>query len=130
MSFSLSLFPMLVPQTHFPALGHRTSFQNKRVGFGWRPDCCTFPLTVAIWGVGFGEVETARHEVSVLHCRGAGWQHRRKPSKRKVQSQYYKLVGRPDLILRERTKTDDDELLADAFQAAADTARALGGSVQ
>ena len=44
----------------------------------------------------------------------------------RFKAKYYKLVGRPHLILRERTKTDDDELLADAFQAAADKARELG----
>ena len=39
---------------------------------------------------------------------------------------YYKPTGRPHLILRERTKTDDDELLADAFLAAVAKARELG----
>ena len=39
---------------------------------------------------------------------------------------YYKPTGRPHLILRERSKTDDDELLADAFQAAVAKARELG----
>ena len=39
---------------------------------------------------------------------------------------YYKPAGRPHLILRERTKTDDQELLADAFQAAVAKARELG----
>jgi len=32
----------------------------------------------------------------------------------------------PHLILRERTKTDDDELLVDAFQDAGAKARELG----
>ena len=39
---------------------------------------------------------------------------------------YYKPAGRPNLILRERTKTDDDELVAEAFQAAVSKARELG----
>ena len=39
---------------------------------------------------------------------------------------YYKPPGRPHLILRERTKTDNDELLADAFLAAVAKARELG----
>ena len=39
---------------------------------------------------------------------------------------YYKPTGRPHLILRERTKTDDHELLADAFLAAVAKARELG----
>ncbi len=39
---------------------------------------------------------------------------------------YYKAAGRPHLILRERSKTDNHELLADAFQAAVAKARELG----
>lgn len=39
---------------------------------------------------------------------------------------YYKPAGRPHLILRERTKTDDDDLLAEVFQAAVAKARELG----
>ena len=39
---------------------------------------------------------------------------------------YYKPAGRPTLILRERTKTDDDALPAEAFQAAIFKARELG----
>jgi hypothetical protein len=39
---------------------------------------------------------------------------------------YYKPAGRPHLILRERTKTDDDEMLAEAFLAAVAKARQLG----
>jgi hypothetical protein len=42
------------------------------------------------------------------------------------RASYYKPPGRPHLILRERTKTDDDELLAEAFQAAVSKARELG----
>jgi hypothetical protein len=39
---------------------------------------------------------------------------------------YYKPTRRPQLILRERTKTDDHELLADVWKAANDKARELG----
>jgi len=42
----------------------------------------------------------------------------------RFKAKYYKLAGRPHLILRERT--DDHELLADAFKVAADKARELG----
>ena len=44
----------------------------------------------------------------------------------RFKATYYKPAGRPHLILRERTKTDDDELLAEALQAANDKARELG----
>jgi hypothetical protein len=44
----------------------------------------------------------------------------------KFKATYYKPPGRPHLILRERSKTDDDELLAEAFQAAVARARELG----
>ena len=44
----------------------------------------------------------------------------------KFKATYYKPAGRPNLILRERTKTDDDALPAEAFQAAAAKARELG----
>jgi hypothetical protein len=39
---------------------------------------------------------------------------------------YYKPHGRPQLILRERTKTDDQELVAQVWKAANDKARELG----
>ena len=39
---------------------------------------------------------------------------------------YYKPPRRPHLILRERTKTDDHELLVEALQAAVAKARELG----
>ena len=39
---------------------------------------------------------------------------------------YYKPIGHPRLILRERTKTDDHKLLADAWKAVTDKARELG----
>lgn len=39
---------------------------------------------------------------------------------------YYKPAGQPQLILRERTKTDDYEVLAEACKAANDKARELG----
>ena len=44
----------------------------------------------------------------------------------RFKATYYKAAGRPHLILRERTKTDDHELLAEAFQAAVVKARELG----
>jgi len=44
----------------------------------------------------------------------------------KFKATYCKHPGRPNLILRERTKTDDDELVAEAFQAAVTKARELG----
>jgi hypothetical protein len=39
---------------------------------------------------------------------------------------YYKPHGQPDLVLRERTKTDDYDLLSEAWRAASDKARQLG----
>jgi hypothetical protein len=39
---------------------------------------------------------------------------------------YYKTIDQPQLVLREHTKTDDYELLADAWKAANDRARELG----
>ena len=44
----------------------------------------------------------------------------------KFKATYYKPPGRPHLILRERTKTDDEALVAEAFQAAVTKARVLG----
>jgi hypothetical protein len=44
----------------------------------------------------------------------------------RFKATYYKALGRPHLILRERTKIDDDELLAEALQAAVAKARELG----
>ena len=44
----------------------------------------------------------------------------------KFKAVYYKAVGQPQLILRERTKTDDHELIADAWKAANNKARELG----
>jgi hypothetical protein len=44
----------------------------------------------------------------------------------RFKATYYKAPGRPHLILRERTRTDDHELLAEAFQAAVAKARELG----
>ena len=44
----------------------------------------------------------------------------------RFKATYYKPAGRPHLILRGRTKTDDRELLAEAFQAAVAKARELG----
>jgi hypothetical protein len=39
---------------------------------------------------------------------------------------YYKPIGQPQLILRERSRTDDHEMLAAAWQAANAKARELG----
>jgi hypothetical protein len=39
---------------------------------------------------------------------------------------YYKPAGQPQLILRERTKTDDNDVMAQAWQAANAKARKLG----
>jgi hypothetical protein len=39
---------------------------------------------------------------------------------------YYKPAGQPQLILRQRSKCDDYELLAEAYQAAVSRARKLG----
>jgi hypothetical protein len=44
----------------------------------------------------------------------------------KFKATYYKHPGRPNLILRERTKTDDDVLVTEAFQAPVSKARELG----
>jgi hypothetical protein len=44
----------------------------------------------------------------------------------KFKATYYKPPGRPNLVLRERTKTDDEVLVAEAFQAAVGKARELG----
>ena len=44
----------------------------------------------------------------------------------KFKATYYKRPDRPNLILRERTKTDDEALVAEAFQAAVSKARELG----
>ena len=51
---------------------------------------------------------------------------RREPPNGKFKATYYKPPGRPNLILRERTKTDDEALVAEAFQAAVAKARELG----
>jgi hypothetical protein len=42
---------------------------------------------------------------------------------------YYKAPDQPQLILRNRTQTDDFELLAKAWKAACDKARELGWMV-
>ena len=47
------------------------------------------------------------------------------PSSR-FRAVYYKPHGQPQLILRERTKTDDYDLLSEAWKAANDKARELG----
>jgi hypothetical protein len=47
------------------------------------------------------------------------------PSSR-FRAVYYKPHGRPQLILRERTRTDDYDLQSEAWKAANDKARELG----
>src|SRR5262245_63068628 len=47
-------------------------------------------------------------------------------SKPRFRAVYYKPTGRPQLVLRERTKTDDQEIIADAWKAANTKARQLG----
>ena len=47
----------------------------------------------------------------------------------KFRAIYYKAAGHPKLILRERTKCDDFELLSEAWTAANDKAPELGGIV-
>ena len=44
----------------------------------------------------------------------------------KFKATYYKPPGRPHLILRERTRTDDDGMLDEAFRTAVAKARELG----
>ena len=43
----------------------------------------------------------------------------------KFKATYYKPLGRRNLVLRERTKTDDEALVVEAFQAAVAKAREL-----
>jgi len=44
----------------------------------------------------------------------------------KFKATYYKPTGRPHLILRERTRTDDHEMMDEAFRTAVAKARELG----
>ena len=44
----------------------------------------------------------------------------------KFKATYYKPMGRPHLILRERTRTDDHEIVDEAYRAAVAKARELG----
>ena len=44
----------------------------------------------------------------------------------RFKAAYYKPAGRPHLILRERTRTDDHEMLDEAFRTAVAKARELG----
>ena len=44
----------------------------------------------------------------------------------KFKATYRKPTGRPHLILRERTRTDDHEMLDEAFRTAVAKARELG----
>jgi len=70
--------------------------------------------------------KTAPREVNAPYCRGAEGESRREPSSGRFTAVYYKAAGRPHLILHERSKSDDFDLLADAFQAAVAKARELG----
>jgi len=44
----------------------------------------------------------------------------------RFKATYYKPAGKSHLILRERTKTDDEAMVADALQVAVRRARELG----
>ena len=44
----------------------------------------------------------------------------------KFKATYYKPMGLPHLILRERTRTDDHEIVDEAYRAAVAKARELG----
>ena len=78
---------------------------------GGRPFCCTSPARLPIEGaVVFGEVKTAWREVNVLHCRLRDGNLLVSLPNGRFKATYYKPAGRPYLILRERTKTDDHEL--------------------
>ena len=44
----------------------------------------------------------------------------------KFKATYYKPTGQPHLILRERTRTDDHEMVDEAFRTALAKARELG----
>jgi hypothetical protein len=44
----------------------------------------------------------------------------------KFKATYYKATGQPHLILRERTRTDDHEMVDEAFRTAVAKARELG----
>ena len=96
------------------------------VGFGRRSFCCTFPC-VASYGRRFlvkAKRVGKKSTHFIIEVRGAdlvvilpsgGF-----------RAVCYKPPGRTHLILLERTKTDDDELLAEAFLAAVAKARELG----
>ena len=73
-----------------------------------------------------GESKTGWQEVNTLHYRGAWRNLVVSLLNGKFKATYYKPPGRPNLILRERTKTDDEALVAEAFQAAVAKARELG----
>jgi hypothetical protein len=73
----------------------------------------------------FGEIKTAPGEVNTLYCRGAEGIVVSLPGGG-FTAVYYRTARRPHLALRERTKTDDQELLAEALHAAVAKARELG----
>ena len=74
----------------------------------------------------FGEFKVAWREVNTLHCRGARRQSRHQSVKRKVQGHVLQTYRPTTLILRERTRTDDHEMLDEAFRTAVAKARELG----
>ena len=82
------------------------------------------PLRGKLGASVFGEGKTGWQEVNTLHYRGAYLVV--SLLNRKFKATYYKPPGRPNLILRERTKTDDEALVTEAFQAAVAKARELG----
>jgi hypothetical protein len=82
---------------------------------------------VASYGTSvFGEGKTGWQEVNTLLIEVRGVDLVVSLLNGKFKATYYKPPGRPNLILRERTKTDDEALVAEAFQAAVAKARELG----
>ena len=66
----------------------------------------------------FGEVKTASREVTALHCEVKADNLVLSFPSSRFTAVYHRAAGRPHLTLRERSKTDNHQLLADAFQAA------------
>jgi hypothetical protein len=96
--------------------------------FGRRPFCCTFLLMAIRGGGRWSLAKSKRHPAKssrliaevqkgnvVVSLPGGGF-----------TAVYYRTARRPHLTLRERTKTDDQELLAEALQAKVAKARELG----
>ena len=95
------------------------------VGFGRRPFGCNLPL-IAVqgcwsWRCQNGMARSQR--TSLSRCETAISSSTFQTA---IQATYYKPAGRSHLILRERTRTDDHELLDEAFQAAVAKVRELG----